>query len=155
MVFTILLLLAFVPRFGWQIRGDNGEIYRCASVKQNGGVTELVYKSGEHKLSVSYSSRLMRDFTLKYGDEEPVLLSVAVDGAIAGGELAIADMALLSELVWKDISGIFYYRYLLSLALLALALVAFVRPDKVSLGNQNFFAMPLFLSALVALRAVL
>ena len=154
MALTVFLLLAFVPRFGWRIEGG-GELYKYISTKQSDNATELVYQSHKHKLSVIYSSRLMRDFTVRYDDEAPASFNVSIDGKIIGEETAIPDMALLSELVWKDISGIFFYRYLLSLALLAFSLFAFIKPERTKIGNQNFFATPLFLSALIALRVIL
>ena len=152
---AVLLLLLLAPRFGWGLEGGTGEYFRISSVNRESGMTTLVYKSRGHALSISYGSRFARDFTAQYDSEAPVSFMVEADGGILGEQGELSNPFLMSGIVWKDISGIFYYRYLLCLALLVLGWLALTKPNAVKIGNQNFYAMPMFIALLIAMRTFL
>ena len=112
-------ILCFVPRFGMSIRDirDPANPYIFQRQQRTNGQTTAIYQSLDGNLQIIYSNRLTRTLKIIIDNDTSYIVKVNIDGGISGEPQwpqGSAMDSILSDIIWRDSSGILYLRYILS-----------------------------------------
>ena len=114
-----LSILCFAPRFGMSIRDIRDPInpYIFQRQQRTDGQTTAIYQSLDSNLQITYSNRLVRTLKITIDNDTSYIVNVNIDGGTSGEpqwpQGSTMDF-ILSDIIWRDSSGILYLRYILS-----------------------------------------
>lgn len=156
----ILLALAIVlqiaglllsPRFGWYLHSTDGTIVSYKSTTYKDGSAILHYASEDSELNIAYKNRFSRELEVSVNGGEPQRVAIGIDGKSIE-ELPGTANFTMNDIVWKDSSGIFFYRYIIAFLGTLVPVLIFIKSAGKSL-SLRITSKPI--SLLVYLAALL
>jgi hypothetical protein len=144
-IIIILLLvinaavLFTAPRFGWALRSGAFDefIYQTSYRYEN--KTRAVYLMPDQVIEIGYGNRFSRELEIIWNKEDSFTVKIEPDNGIRG-EVHLPEefefRFAFSDIVWRDSSGLLYYRYIFA-ALAAFGWLHFAR--KGGLGVKSFY----------------
>ncbi len=163
MLISNLVMFLLVPRFGWTLRDGSTAPYRFAGHRREAGLEIDTYKKSDDALTVAYTSKFSRDLNIQLNEEEPLAVQVQIDGGMSAPADLVTDTDMgfvLSNIIWKDSSGIFLYRCALYIAAIALYALCFMKAENAQSKRGKVVCLALSLSlftlaSLMILRVIL
>jgi hypothetical protein len=151
-----LILLLFVPRFGWSIHHPNATVLRYTSTYRENGYVHATYRANGSNVDIVYKNRFSREFYISIDGDEMQHMRVFLDGRSEGTS---GDLFTSSDIVWRDSSGTFYRIYAFSLALTIMFIVIHRYANKKLKRQRKIFQIialtSLGLSLLISLRIIM
>ena len=114
-----ILTIILSPRFGWKIHNYDATVFRYAGTTFIDGMFHSKYINGEDLIDIGYEGIFSKRFNITIDDTNVYYMEVGIDGEVI--DFAPEMLHFTSnDIVWNDICGIFYWRYLLTI-IMALA----------------------------------
>ena len=121
-----ILVLLLSPRFGWSIHKFDAGVLAYEGTSYKDGALHCVYENDADTVDISYGSVFSKKFNITVNETEKYTMEVKIDGETIGSEENIL-LGIANDIVWKDTLGIFYWRYILTIALTLISIKAFKR----------------------------
>lgn len=116
LLFVQILILLLSPRFGWSVHNANGMILTYQGSLNENGALHCIYGNGMDAIDISYDNIFSKKFTVTTTDIKECMFEVKLDGTVLGYEENVLPY-ILSDIVWYDTFGIFYWRCILAVSI--------------------------------------
>ncbi len=155
-----ILVLMLCPRFGWKIR-DGFDSLAYEQTSYSGSGIEVTYANDQEAFQVSYSNPFSREFVITVNEEDQYYMAVNMDGGEKNPNPENVNLPgyIGTAVVWNDPAGIFFGRYIVSIALTVCCIAAFTYGKKYAAGVSckllyGCAAITYFISMLISFRVI-
>ena len=141
-----VLLLILSPRFGWKMHNPEAIImlsYKGTTYED--GKFHSLYQNENETIDISYESIFSRQLSVTVNDTDEYEMKVEIDGGMIG----ISEDRLSftgADLIWNDSCGIFWWRYILTIAMTVLSIVLVRRANRIQAASCVLYAVSLLIS---------
>lgn len=153
-----ILVLLLSPRFGWNIHNDDSTLLRYANTSHINGDFHSQYISNENTIDICYKNPLSKQFFITVNNADVYYMEVGLDGNIINYDPKLLQFTS-NDIVWKDSSSIFYWRYILTIVLTLFSIRLFHRAKCIDGKKSNkiyICSMIIYvISILISLRFIL
>ncbi len=130
MIYVLLplhvLILLLSPRFGWTMHNPESIVLSYKGTSYIDGNFHDLYRNGDEKIDICYESIFSKQFLVRINDTDEYEMKVYIDGGSNGSERLLYTG---NDLIWNDSSGIFGWRYILTIAMTVISILLVKRTN--------------------------
>lgn len=142
-----ILILVLSPRFGWEMHNPDAEILSYEGTRYVDGKFHTRYGKGNQNVDISYDTFFSKSFLIVVNNKDEHKMEVGIDGVTHDTYwLQYTD----ADIIWNDSCGIFWWRYVLTIALTIFSITLIKRTNRIQIFSCILYAI----SVLVSLRIV-
>ena len=140
-----VLILILSPRFGWKMHNPESAVLSYKGTTYTDGDFHALYGNGNEKVDICYGSIFSKKFFITVNDSEQYEMEVKIDGASTGnGSERLYFTG--ADLVWNDSCGIFWWRYILTIAMTVLSIALVRRTDRIQIFSCILYGVSILIS---------
>ena len=147
MIYVLLplqvLILLLSPRFGWKMHNPESIVLSYKGTTYVDGKFHDLYKSDDEKIDIGYESIFSKQFLIIINDTGEYEMEVYIDGASKGSDSLLYTS---NDLIWNDSSGIFGWRYILTIAMTVISILLIKRTNCIEIVPCILYAVSILIS---------
>lgn len=147
-----MLILILSPRFGWKMHNPESMVLSYGGTTYVDGKIHTLYQNENQKVDVSYESIFSKRFLVTVNGKDEYEMKVEIDGGMRDVDMDTDRLSFTgADIVWNDSCGIFWWRYILTIAMTVLSIVLVKRANRIQVFPCILYAV----SILISLRILL
>lgn len=140
-----ILILILSPRFGWKMYSPEAVALPYGGTAYVDGKFHTLYKNENHKIDISYQSIFSKQFLVTVDGRDEYEMKVEIDGAIRDTTTDVLHYTG-ADIVWNDSCGIFWWRYILTIAMTVCSIALVKRANRLWVFPGILYAASILIS---------
>ncbi len=139
-----VLILFLSPRFVWKMHNPESIVLSYGGTTYVDGKFHTLYKNENQKIDIVYESLFSKRFLVTIDDKDEYEMEVGIDGKTYYDTNTLHFTG--ADIIWNDSCGIFWWRYILTIAMTAVSIALIRRTNRINACSSILYAISILIS---------